>query len=146
MKLASFLAIFILLFGNEIILSTIFFGKRIVILSTILGRRVHSEEVTLNLKSGTEFVKFPTKFNSTEAAKEYVKRLAGTKLDEIAQEISKKLGGVVLQQTIKNEAYQNFTETKLEPGTYLYLTNSVIYYKNLVISFKKMPIPRAYFV
>ena len=102
--------------------------------------------MTLNIKSGTEFVKFPTKFNSTEAAKEYVKRLAGTKLDEIAQEISKKLGGVVLQQTIKNEAYQNFTETKLEPGTYLYLTNSVIYYKNLVISFKKMPIPRAYFV
>ena len=78
--------------------------------------------MTLNIKSGTEFVKFPTKFNNTEEAKEFIKSLAGTKLDEIAQEISKKLGGVVLQQTIKNEAYQNFTETKLEPGTYAYLT------------------------
>ena len=93
--------------------------------------------MTLNLKSGTEFVKFPIEFNGTEAAEAYLKRLAGSKLDEIAQEISKKLGGVVLQQPIKNEAYQNFTETKLEPGTYAYLTNSVIYYKNLVISFKK---------
>ena len=75
--------------------------------------------MTLNLKSGTEFVKFPIEFNGTEAAEAYLKRLAGSKLDEIAQEISKKLGGVVLQQSIeKNEAYQNFTETKLEPGTY----------------------------
>ena len=102
---------------------TIFFGKRVVILSTILGRRVHSEEVTLNIKSGTEFVKFPTKFNDPEEAKEFIKSLAGSKLDEIAQEISKKLGGVVLQQSIKNEAYQNYKETKLKTGTYLCISN-----------------------
>ena len=73
MKLASFLAIFILLFGNEIILSTIFLGKRIVILSTILGRRVHS--LTLNLKSGTDFVRFPIEFNDTEQAEAYLHKM-----------------------------------------------------------------------
>ena len=78
--------------------------------------------MTLNIKSGTEYVKFPTKFNNTDEAKKYLKRLAGTKLDEIAQEISKNLGGVVLQQSIKNEAYQNYTETELKTSTYAYLT------------------------
>jgi hypothetical protein len=82
--------------------------------------------VTLNIKSGTEFVKFPTKFNDPEEAKEFIKSLAGTKLDEIAQEISKKLGGVVLQESIKSEDYQKFKETKLKTGTYAYLTSSVI--------------------
>ena len=79
--------------------------------------------MTLNIKSGTEFVKFPTKFNDSKEAKEFIKSLAGTKLDEIAQEISKKLGGVVLQESIKNEDYQKFKETKLKTGTYLCISN-----------------------
>ena len=102
--------------------------------------------MTLNVKHGTDNVRLPIEFENEEKAKEWLKNLAGSKLDEIAQEISKNLGGVVLQESTKNEAYQNFTERKLKPGTYAYLTNSVIYYKKLVISFKKMPTPQAYFV
>ena len=99
----------------------------------------------LNVKSGTDIVRLPIEFRD-KGAEAYIKRLAGSKMDNIAQELAKKLGGVILQQSTKNEAYQHFTKTKLEAGTYAYLTNSVIYYKNLVISFKKMPTPRAYFV
>ena len=76
--------------------------------------------MTLNLKSGTDSIPFPTKFNDTDEAKKFLERLAGASLDQVVQDISKKMGGVVLQQSIKNEAYQNYTVTKLKTGNYEY--------------------------
>ena len=98
-----------------------------------------STALTLNIAvtslSGTEILEtstLPAVFTSKEDLKVYLDRLAESKLDNIAQELAKKLGGVVLQQPIENEAYQKFTERIVKPGTtYAYVPNSVIYEKTL---------------
>merc|ERR1712008_174042 len=100
MKLASFLAIFIL----------------------VSGRRVHSFTLNVNLisKSGTNIVK-PIPFFSNQAdLRVYLKRLAEESLDDIAQDLASKLeGGFVLQQQPNHTtAFKNYTQTILKPDEY----------------------------
>ena len=89
------------------------------------------------VESGTNTVsQLPNVFTSKEDLRVYLDRLAEKKLDDIAQDLATKLeGGFVLQQQPNHTtAYRNFTETIVKPGTYAayaYLTNSVIYIKNI---------------
>lgn len=83
-------------------------------------------DLNITSQSGTKIIKLPITFNNTENLREYLENLADSKLDDIAQELAKRLdGGFVLQQQPKQTtAYQSFTERLVKPGIYAYLLSN----------------------
>ena len=79
--------------------------------------------LTLNVnitkgESDPKIVALPTNFTNQADLREYLGRLAESKLDDIAQDLAKKIdGGFVLQTPIQDQAYEKFTERIEKPGT-----------------------------
>ena len=79
--------------------------------------------VNIISKSGTNSVELPTTFAHQADLREYLSRLAESKLDDIAQDLAKKIdGGFALQTPTQDKDFERFTkriDPIEKPGTYL---------------------------